>query len=307
MMYPPVAIPELVAICGRDEKAVPEAAEALRLPEALHGLAEDAGRPGGPALRQRRAQRRPRRALHRRRPRRANTSSARSRWRARAEEAKKMLDAVKKAKVKHQAAFNYRFVPAVRQAYELIKSGKLGRIYHFRAVYLQEWIMPQYDTPAHLAPAEEARGLRRARRPGRAHHRPGPLPDRRDRVGERADPHVHRGARAPRRQGHGQGGRGRRLRVRGGVRERRHRDPGGHALRGRAQELQLLRDQRREGHDPLRPRAPQRAGGLLGRRGAEGDAGASTACRSRRRTIRSSRTGGPTATSSAGSTRWSTR
>jgi predicted dehydrogenase len=54
---------------------------------------------------------------------------------------------VKKAKVKHQAAFNYRFVPAVRQAYELIKSGKLGRIYHYRAVYLQEWIMPQYDTP----------------------------------------------------------------------------------------------------------------------------------------------------------------
>ena len=58
-----------------------------------------------------------------------------------------MLDAVTKAGVKHQAAFNYRFVPAVRQAYEIIKSGQLGSIYHFRAVYLQEWIMPQYDTP----------------------------------------------------------------------------------------------------------------------------------------------------------------
>ncbi|MEJ5199088.1 MAG: Gfo/Idh/MocA family oxidoreductase, partial [Anaerolineae bacterium] len=38
-------------------------------------------------------------------------------------------------------------VPAIRQAYELIKSGALGRIYHFRAVYLQEWIMPHYHTP----------------------------------------------------------------------------------------------------------------------------------------------------------------
>jgi len=36
--------------------------------------------------------------------------------------------------------FNYRFVPAIRQAYELVKSGALGEVYHFRAVYLQEWI-----------------------------------------------------------------------------------------------------------------------------------------------------------------------
>ena len=43
-------------------------------------------------------------------------------------------------------AHNYRFVPAIRLAYDLIHSGKLGRIYHFRAVYLQEWIMPHYDT-----------------------------------------------------------------------------------------------------------------------------------------------------------------
>ena len=56
-----------------------------------------------------------------------------------------MLDAVTKAGVKHMVAFNYRFVPAIRQAYELIQSGALGRIYHFRAVYLQEWIMPHYN------------------------------------------------------------------------------------------------------------------------------------------------------------------
>ncbi|MFH1942333.1 MAG: Gfo/Idh/MocA family oxidoreductase [bacterium] len=62
-------------------------------------------------------------------------------------EAKQMLDAVKKAKVKHMVAFNYRFLPAVRQAKNLIDSGTLGRIYHFRAQYLQEWIMAHYATP----------------------------------------------------------------------------------------------------------------------------------------------------------------
>jgi predicted dehydrogenase len=64
-----------------------------------------------------------------------------------AEEAKKMLEAVAKAGVKHMVAFNYRFVPAVRQARNLIESGALGRIYHFRAMYLQEWIMPHYNSP----------------------------------------------------------------------------------------------------------------------------------------------------------------
>ncbi|MEM2912472.1 MAG: Gfo/Idh/MocA family oxidoreductase [Candidatus Bathyarchaeia archaeon] len=62
-----------------------------------------------------------------------------------AKEAKKMLDAVNKAKVKHMVGFNYRFVPAVRLAKKLIEDGRLGRIYHFRARYLQEWIMdPQF-------------------------------------------------------------------------------------------------------------------------------------------------------------------
>lgn len=64
-----------------------------------------------------------------------------------AEELKMMWDAVKKAGVKHMTGFNYRFVPAIRQIRNLIDSGKLGQIYHFRAVYLQEWIMPHYGTP----------------------------------------------------------------------------------------------------------------------------------------------------------------
>jgi predicted dehydrogenase len=50
------------------------------------------------------------------------------------------------AGVKHMCAFNYRFVPAVRLARELIDAGELGEIYHFRGRYLQEWIIdPQFE------------------------------------------------------------------------------------------------------------------------------------------------------------------
>jgi predicted dehydrogenase len=58
-----------------------------------------------------------------------------------------MLDAAEKAGVKHAVAFNYRFVPAIRQIKNLIDSGALGTIYHWRSVYLQEWIMPHYNAP----------------------------------------------------------------------------------------------------------------------------------------------------------------
>jgi predicted dehydrogenase len=43
--------------------------------------------------------------------------------------------------VKHMCAFNYRFVPAVRLARQIIESGDLGEIFHFRGQYLQEWIV----------------------------------------------------------------------------------------------------------------------------------------------------------------------
>jgi predicted dehydrogenase len=41
--------------------------------------------------------------------------------------------------VVHMCAFNYRFVPAVRLARELIAAGELGEVRHFRARYLQDW------------------------------------------------------------------------------------------------------------------------------------------------------------------------
>ncbi|MFC2026164.1 Gfo/Idh/MocA family protein [Chloroflexota bacterium] len=61
-------------------------------------------------------------------------------------EAAEMLEAVNKAGVKNAVDFNYRFVPAIRQAKMLIESGALGRIYHYRARYLQDWLMPHYNT-----------------------------------------------------------------------------------------------------------------------------------------------------------------
>jgi predicted dehydrogenase len=41
--------------------------------------------------------------------------------------------------VVHLCGFNYRFVPAVRLARELVEAGELGEIVHFRARYLQSW------------------------------------------------------------------------------------------------------------------------------------------------------------------------
>ncbi len=56
-------------------------------------------------------------------------------------EAKEILKVAAKAKGKTMVAFNYRRVPAVALAKQLIDEGRLGQIYHWRAVYLQDWIM----------------------------------------------------------------------------------------------------------------------------------------------------------------------
>jgi predicted dehydrogenase len=44
------------------------------------------------------------------------------------------------ADVRHMCAFNYRFVPAVRLAREMLEAGDLGEIRHFRTSYLQSWL-----------------------------------------------------------------------------------------------------------------------------------------------------------------------
>jgi predicted dehydrogenase len=140
MVYPPPAIPRLIAIAGRNEDAVREAATRYGYegyytdwrklvvdprvqlldnggPNDLHAEASIAAAEAGKHIL-------------------CEKPLGRT-----AAESKRMLEAVTKAKVKHMVAFNYRFIPAIRQAYELIRSGALGEIYHFRAIYLQEWIM----------------------------------------------------------------------------------------------------------------------------------------------------------------------
>lgn len=146
MIYPPPAIPKLVALCGRNEEEVAKVAtrfgydgyytdwrkmlddDRIELfdnggPNNVHEepciMAAEAGK----------------HIL-------CEKPMART-----AEEAKRMWEAVEKAGVKGLVAFNYRFVPAMCQARDLIASGALGKIYHFRAVYLQDWLMPQFDTP----------------------------------------------------------------------------------------------------------------------------------------------------------------
>ncbi len=57
-----------------------------------------------------------------------------------ADESHEIWKRVEAAGVKHMCAFNYRFVPAVRLAREMIAAGELGEIFHFRGRYLQEWI-----------------------------------------------------------------------------------------------------------------------------------------------------------------------
>ncbi len=140
MMYPPVAIPRLVAICGRNEEATAEAARRYGYegyytdwrkmldnpnihvfdnggPNDAHAVPSIAAAQAGKHVF-------------------CEKPLART-----AEEAKSMLDAVDKTGVKHMVAFNYRFVPAIMQARKIIESGALGRIFHFRASYLQEWII----------------------------------------------------------------------------------------------------------------------------------------------------------------------
>ncbi|GAP05983.1 predicted dehydrogenase [Anaerolinea thermolimosa] len=140
MVYPPPAIPKLIAIAGRNEESVKEAAKrygyATYYTDWKQLISDDRIQlfdNGGPND----AHAEPCIAAAR-----AGKHILCEKPLARnAKEAAEMLEAVEKAGVVHMVAHNYRFVPAIRLARNLIESGKLGQIYHFRAVYLQEWIM----------------------------------------------------------------------------------------------------------------------------------------------------------------------
>jgi predicted dehydrogenase len=54
-------------------------------------------------------------------------------------EGEKMCQAVEKAGVPNMVWYNYRRIPAVTFAKQIIDSGNLGRVFHYRAEFLQDW------------------------------------------------------------------------------------------------------------------------------------------------------------------------
>ncbi|MBA3260992.1 MAG: Gfo/Idh/MocA family oxidoreductase [Thermoleophilaceae bacterium] len=138
MTWPPPLLPELVAIAGRNEEAVSEAARRYGFAEYVTDwralVADDRVQlfdNSGPNN------------LH------AEPTIAAAEAGKHvicekplgrtADEAHETWQRVAATGVKHMCAFNYRFVPAVRLAREIIESGELGEITHFRGAYLQEW------------------------------------------------------------------------------------------------------------------------------------------------------------------------
>jgi predicted dehydrogenase len=139
MVYPPPARPRLAAIAGRNETAVQEAAARYGYARAytdwrdlINDPAVDLVDNGGPNDLHAEASIA---AAELGKPILCEKPLARS-----AAEARAMLDAVARAGVIHMVAFNYRFVPALRYARDLLAQGALGTIYHFRARYLQDWL-----------------------------------------------------------------------------------------------------------------------------------------------------------------------
>jgi predicted dehydrogenase len=54
-------------------------------------------------------------------------------------EAQMMVDAIEKAGVPNTVFYNYRRIPAVTLIKQIIDSGKLGKIFHYRSNFLQDW------------------------------------------------------------------------------------------------------------------------------------------------------------------------
>jgi predicted dehydrogenase len=138
MTWPPPLMPQLVAIAGRNEEAVSEAARRYGFADhvtdwkALVGddriqLFDNAG-PNNLHAEPTIAAAEAGKHVICEKPLGRDAAESYETWQR-----------VKAAGVKHMCAFNYRFVPAVRLAHQIISSGELGDIQHFRGAYLQEW------------------------------------------------------------------------------------------------------------------------------------------------------------------------
>lgn len=138
MTWPPPLQPELVMIAGRNREAVDEAGARYGFTEAVTdweqivadervGLFDNCGPNGLHADPTREAARAGKHVL-------SEKPLGRD-----AEESFALWQDVAATGVVHMCAFNYRFVPAVRLAHELIAAGEIGEVRHFRARYLQSW------------------------------------------------------------------------------------------------------------------------------------------------------------------------
>jgi predicted dehydrogenase len=75
------------------------------------------------------------------------------------DEAQKMLEAVQSNGCIHMLCHNYRRAPAVVIARNLIDEGKIGEIFHYRGSYLQDWIVdPQFPRVWRLEKARSGSG-----------------------------------------------------------------------------------------------------------------------------------------------------
>jgi predicted dehydrogenase len=138
--FSPRLTPRLKVICGRDRKNVQAAAATLGWEESATDWREviarpdihivDVSTPGDSHAKIAIAAAQAGKAVFCEKPL-ANT----------VKEAKAMVAAVKKAGVVNMICHNYRRAPAVMLARELVASGKLGQIYHYRGTYLQDWIV----------------------------------------------------------------------------------------------------------------------------------------------------------------------
>ena len=140
MTWPPPLIPELVSIAGRTEDAVTAAAEEFGFAEhvtdwralvadARIGLFDNTG-PNSVHVEPSIAAAEAGKHIVCEKPLGLTADDSYEAWQR-----------VRAAGVKHMCAFNYRFVPAVRLARELVAAGELGEIVHFRAAYLQDWLV----------------------------------------------------------------------------------------------------------------------------------------------------------------------
>jgi predicted dehydrogenase len=139
-IFNPKLRPRMKVICGRDARAVAEAADRLGWEESATDWRQvverddidivDVSTPGDSHAEIAIAAARAGKAVLCEKPL-ANTVA----------EAKAMLAAVKKAGVVHMVCHNYRRIPAVMLARQIVESGRLGRIFHFRGTYQQDWIV----------------------------------------------------------------------------------------------------------------------------------------------------------------------